>query len=139
MAKITKITDKVNVNELTKAEIADYALAHFGATVNRKKGRKDVIKEFKEFEKDFIHDLKLEEDVKIEANEKRKRDAKVVIKKNDEKIDEKIEYPSEIKGDDGETAMHRPCKGALCLGDPPTRQVVDGEAVTNSAPHLKQD
>ena len=34
--------------------------------------------------------------------------------------------------------MHRPCKGGICLGDPPTRQTVDGESVTNSAPHLNK-
>lgn len=137
MSEKTKALIKTEIKDMTKAEIADYALAHFGKTVNRKKGRDDVISEFKKFEKDHIADIATKEEEKLEKDAKRKKDVAVVIEKQDEVIDEKTNYPSEMKDNEGETTMHRPCKGAICLGDPPTRQVVDGETVTNSAPHLK--
>ena len=131
--------DKTSTKDMTKAQMADYASIHFGVVVNRKKSRSDVEKQFKVAEKEYILDKQHEEEEKMKATVKKQEDTNRIAEKQQEKIEEKISYPCEIKDEEGDTVMHRPCKGGLCLGDPPTRQVVDGETVTNSAPHLKQD
>lgn len=133
--------DKAKIKNLTKADLADYALSHYGKIINRKNGKPQVIKEFKKVEKEFFDDKKLEEKEKGEASKKKQENASRVAEKDQVKIDENTTYPVEIKNDEGDTVMHRPCKGGLVLGDPPTRnrRIVDGETVTSSMPHLKQE
>jgi len=128
---------KVNVKDLTKAQLADFALSHFGATINRKNPKPQVEKEFKQVENDYIEEKKLEEEEKAKDTKIRQENAAKVAEK--QQASTKIRYPHEMKDKDGNTIMHRPCAGAICLGDPPTRQVVEGESVTNSAPYLEQD
>lgn len=127
--------DKVIVKDYTKAGLADYALAHFGVTINRKNGRLKVEKEFKKVEKDYISDRQTEEDEQKKATLKKQKDAGIIAKKNE---NEGVDYPQEMKDDDGEIVMHRPCRGGIALGDPINSTEKDGETITDSAPHLNK-
>lgn len=133
-------SDKVDINPMTKDQIADYAMQHFGKTVNRKKSRQIVIKEFKKYEKEHLGELKRSQESKVKENEKKKTDHEAVLKQKAKEIsEEKTDYPVLMKDDEGAVQMHRPVPGGIALGDPPNRDnVIDGRRVTDSAPHLNK-
>lgn len=131
---------KVDVTNMTKATVADYALSHFGVTVNRKKSRNDVIKEFKAAEKDFNYDLSLKEEEKKKAQAKKESDHEVLKDRvRDAESEENISYPVILGGKEKgreDRTMYKPNPGGICLGDPPNAKVVDGEKITNSNPKI---
>jgi len=124
---------KINVEDYTKAGLADYALANFGVTINRKNSRPQVVKKFKKAEKDHIADMKSQEESKAAETKQRQKNADRVAEKQEAKNDEKVDYPVEMKNEEGDIRMHRPCKGGLALGDPINRKAnEDGEVKTDS-------
>ncbi|MCK5604344.1 hypothetical protein KAR91_20815 [Candidatus Pacearchaeota archaeon] len=127
--------DKIVIKSKTKSELCDHALAHFGVTINRKKPLTYVVTKFKAAEKEYLRDLKLGEEQKAADTKKRQEDAAKIAKKEADTGD-KVHYPVKIKDKEGETVMHRPSPGGLALGDPVNRDVEDGVAKTDSAPHL---
>ncbi|KKL57420.1 hypothetical protein LCGC14_2235590 [marine sediment metagenome] len=129
---------KINANDYTKAGLCDYATTHFGVTINRKKNRTHVVKEFKKAEREYIREQQLQEDGQKEATIKKQKDADKIAEKDAMEEDETVNYPVEMKNEEGDTIMHRPNKGGIALGDPINGQEIDGESITNSAPHLNK-
>ena len=125
---------KIDPRKYSRADLCDYALKYFGVVINRKLPLAHVRKSFTVHQKTYLEEKKLQEDQKVVENEMRKEVVEKLIEKEEVKIQTKMHYPHKIKDEDGETSMYRPCPGAICLGDPPTRQVIDGEAKTESMP-----
>jgi len=130
------IAKKIDARKYSRADLCDHALKYFGEVINRKLPLAHVRKSFTMHQKTYLAEKVLQEEGKIAVNEQRKELVGKMIEKEEIKIQTKMHYPHEIKGEEGETQMYRPCPGGICLGDPPTRQIVDGETRTKSMPKL---
>ncbi len=60
-----------SVKSMTKEEMAKYSSSVFNVTINRKKSREEVVKQFKSAERDFVKDQKRREEKKKATFENR--------------------------------------------------------------------